>query len=209
MRTVRETSAGGLVVDGFDDTTASADGDGSTGALRAALIGRTDRRGRMLWSMPKGHVETGETVEQTAMREIAEETGISGEVLASLGSIDYWFVSEGRRIHKTVHHFLLRYQGGELSDEDYEVSEVEWVSLDDLPARLAYADERKLARLAADMLGEMISGPPHDPTPPKPQRPQNTQNTRSRDAPEAAGRGRRRRAHRAMVQKPRGKTSPT
>ena len=70
----------------------------------AALIGRVDRRGRMLWSLPKGHVEQGETAEQTAIREVAEETGIHGHVLAALGSIDYWFVTEGRRVHKTVHH---------------------------------------------------------------------------------------------------------
>nr|WP_307810590.1 NUDIX hydrolase [Tomitella biformata] len=150
MRTVRETSAGGLVINGLDDETSQ---------LRAALIGRIDRRGRLLWSMPKGHVEHGETVEETAMREVAEETGIRGQILASLGSIDYWFVSEGRRIHKTVHHYLLRYQGGELSDEDYEVSEVAWVPLSELDHRLAYADERKLARLASKMLTEMMSGP--------------------------------------------------
>ena len=62
----------------------------------AALISRTDRRGRMLWSLPKGHIEQGETAEQTAIREVAEETGIHGHVLAALGSIDYWFVTEGR-----------------------------------------------------------------------------------------------------------------
>ncbi|MBZ4359444.1 NUDIX domain-containing protein, partial [Mycobacterium tuberculosis] len=65
----------------------------------AALIGRTDRRGRLLWSLPKGHIEEGETAEQTAIREVAEETGIQGVVVAELGSIDYWFVTEGRRQH--------------------------------------------------------------------------------------------------------------
>src|SRR3546814_13459384 len=75
--------------------------------LCAALIGRTDRRGRLLWSLPKGHIEQGETAEQTAMREVEEETGIQGTVLAPLGSIDYWFVTEGRRVHKTVHHYQI------------------------------------------------------------------------------------------------------
>ena len=97
LRRVDETSAGGLVV---------AD-DGVTGP-RAALIGRTDRRGRLLWSLPKGHIEEGETPEDTAVREVAEETGIIGEVVAPLGIIDFWFVADGRRVHKTVHHFLLR-----------------------------------------------------------------------------------------------------
>jgi 8-oxo-dGTP pyrophosphatase MutT (NUDIX family) len=143
LRTVHETSAGGLVVDGLD---------GPQGSQVAALIGRVDRRGRTLWSLPKGHIELGETAEQTAIREVAEETGIQGDVLASLGSIDYWFVTEGRRVHKTVHHYLLRFLGGELSDHDLEVSEVAWVPLDELPSRLAYADERRLAEVAGELI---------------------------------------------------------
>ncbi|GAA3157676.1 hypothetical protein GCM10020255_039290 [Rhodococcus baikonurensis] len=89
------------------------------------------------------------------MREVEEETGIQGTVLAPLGSIDYWFVTEGRRVHKTVHHYLLRFLGGELSDEDIEVTEVAWVPLTELHSRLAYADERKLAELASQMIAEM------------------------------------------------------
>jgi 8-oxo-dGTP pyrophosphatase MutT (NUDIX family) len=143
LRTVHETSAGGLVVDGLD---------GPQGSQVAALIGRVDRRGRMLWSLPKGHIELGETAEQTAIREVAEETGIRGDVLASLGSIDYWFVTEGRRVHKTVHHYLLRFLGGELSDHDLEVSEVAWVPLEELSSRLAYADERRLAEVADELI---------------------------------------------------------
>ena len=89
-----ETSAGGLIV------------DHESGA--AAVIGRLDRRGRLLWSLPKGHIEEGETAEQAAVREVEEETGIIGCVVAPLGTIDFWFVAEDRRVHKTVHHFLLR-----------------------------------------------------------------------------------------------------
>ncbi len=126
--------------------------DNPQGSHMVALIGRIDRRGRMLWSLPKGHIELGETAEQTAIREVAEETGIQGDVLASLGSIDYWFVTEGRRVHKTVHHYLLRFLGGELSDHDLEVSEVAWVPLDELPSRLAYADERRLAEIAGELI---------------------------------------------------------
>jgi 8-oxo-dGTP pyrophosphatase MutT (NUDIX family) len=146
LRTVRETSAGGLVVDGLG---------GPPDKLCAALIGRTDRRGRLLWSLPKGHIEKGETAEQTAMREVHEETGIHGTVLATLGSIDYWFVTEGRRVHKTVHHYLLRYLDGELSDADVEVTEVAWVPLPELRSRLAYADERRLADVADQLIAEM------------------------------------------------------
>ncbi len=114
----------------------------------------------MLWSLPKGHIEQGETAEQTAIREVAEETGIRGSVLAALGSIDYWFVTEGRRVHKTVHHYLMRSLGGELSDDDVEVTEVAWVPLEELPRRLAYADERKLAQVAGDLIDKLQSEGP-------------------------------------------------
>ena len=142
LRKVEETSAGGLVVD-------------RTGSRpRAAIIGRLDRRGRLLWSLPKGHLEAGESAEDAAVREVEEETGIRGRVVAPLGTIDYWFVAEDRRIHKTVHHYLLEASGGELSDEDIEVDEVAWVPLDELRDRLAYAGERRLAQTAADLLAD-------------------------------------------------------
>jgi ADP-ribose pyrophosphatase YjhB (NUDIX family) len=140
METVDETSAGGLIVD-----TSRVD-------LPAALIARLDRRGRLLWSLPKGHIEAGETAEQAAVREIQEETGIEGGLLGELGVIDFWFVAEGKRVHKTVHHFLLRAVGGELSDADIEVAEVAWVPLDEVEKRLAYNDERKLVAGVRDLL---------------------------------------------------------
>lgn len=143
LRRVDETSAGGLVVDAERDVPA------------AALIGRIDRRGRLLWSLPKGHIEHGESPADTAVREVAEETGIIGEILAPLGVIDFWFVADGRRVHKTVHHFLLRAVGGALSDEDIEVNEVAWVPLEELSARLAYADERALAERAPRLLADI------------------------------------------------------
>ncbi len=175
MRTVRETSAGGLVVDGLG---------GPPEKLCAALIGRTDRRGRLLWSLPKGHIEQGETAEETAMREVHEETGVRSTVLAELGSIDYWFVTEGRRVHKTVHHYLLRYLGGELSDADVEVTEVAWVPLKELPSRLAYADERRLAEVAGELIDKLhTDGPaalPPLPTTAPRRRPQTHSHPRNR-----------------------------
>ncbi|MDQ1685872.1 MAG: hypothetical protein QOC82_2609 [Frankiaceae bacterium] len=146
LRRVDETSAGGLVLD--------RRGPEANGAL----IGRLDRRGRLLWSLPKGHVERGETEEDTAVREVMEETGIRGAVVGKLGTIDFWFVADGRRIHKTVHHFLLvatdPVNGLVLSDEDVEVSEVAWVPLGEVASRLAYADERRLLERVPDLLPE-------------------------------------------------------
>ncbi|MGH3559429.1 MAG: NUDIX hydrolase [Mycobacterium sp.] len=185
LRTVHETSAGGLVIDGID---------GPREEQVAALIGRVDRRGRMLWSLPKGHIELGETAEQTAIREVAEETGIQGSVLAALGRIDYWFVTDGRRVHKTVHHYLMRCSGGELSDDDLEVAEVAWVPIPELPSRLAYADERRLAEVADELIDTLQADGPAalpalPPTSPR-QRPQTHSRTRHRRSDEAA-RGRK------------------
>jgi 8-oxo-dGTP pyrophosphatase MutT (NUDIX family) len=142
LRRVEETSAGGLVVDRAGPVPL------------AALIGRTDRRGRLLWSLPKGHIEQGETAEMAAVREVEEETGIRGVLLAPLGTIDFWFIAEGRRVHKTVHHFLLEAASGELSDADAEVIEVAWVPLPDVAARLAYADERRLLERVPALLAD-------------------------------------------------------
>jgi 8-oxo-dGTP pyrophosphatase MutT (NUDIX family) len=176
LRTVHETSAGGLVIDGLD---------GPRHEQVAALIGRVDRRGRMLWSLPKGHIEQGETAEQTAIREVAEETGIRGSVLAALGRIDYWFVTDGRRVHKTVHHYLMRFSGGELCDEDLEVAEVAWVPIHELPSRLAYADERRLAQVADELIDRLQTDgpaalPPLPPSAPR-RRPQTHSRTRHSD----------------------------
>jgi ADP-ribose pyrophosphatase YjhB (NUDIX family) len=135
---VEETSAGGLVVDVKRDA--------------AALIARHDRKGRLVWSLPKGHIEAGEDARQAAVREIKEETGIDGRIVEELGTIAFWFVVEDRRVHKTVHHFLLLATGGELSDEDPEVVETAWVALDDLQDRLEYPDERDLVRSVRQLL---------------------------------------------------------
>jgi ADP-ribose pyrophosphatase YjhB (NUDIX family) len=144
LRRVEETSAGGLVIDGFGSD------------ARGALIGRLDRRGRLLWSLPKGHVEPGESAEDTAIREVAEETGISGRLLGRLGTIDFWFVAGGQRVHKTVHHFLLLAEGGELSDADIEVAEVAWVPIGEVAGRLAYADERRLVERVPELLADSV-----------------------------------------------------
>jgi ADP-ribose pyrophosphatase YjhB (NUDIX family) len=142
LRQVDEFSAGGLIVDLAGEVP------------RGALIARTERHGRLLWSLPKGHIEIGETPEQAAVREVEEETGIAGVIVAELGTIDFWFVAEGRRIHKTVQHYLMRATGGELSDADIEVTEVAWVPLPEIRAQLAYPDERGLVDAAGRLLAD-------------------------------------------------------
>ncbi len=142
---VEETSAGGLVLDRL-----------STSAY-AVLISRIDRRNRQVWSFPKGHVEPGETFEQTAVREVSEETGVSARVLSLLGEIDFSFTIGENRIHKTVHHYLMIRVGGDLSDVDPEVDSVEWVPLRKVSDRLTYADERALLDTAKCRISELIA----------------------------------------------------
>jgi ADP-ribose pyrophosphatase YjhB (NUDIX family) len=131
---VDEVSAGGLVID--------------RSGKNGLLIGRIDHKDatgqRILWSLPKGHIEAGETPEQAALREVAEETGIESAIERSLGIIDFWFMAGGKRIHKTVHHYLFRETGGLLAAQESEVDEVSWFPLSEIVGRLAYPDEKKL-----------------------------------------------------------------
>jgi len=140
---VEEISAGGVVIDVHD------------GVARVAVIARRNRAGKVEWCLPKGHLESDETLEQTAVREVAEETGIIGRVLASLGTIDYWFSASGTRIHKVVHHYLLEATGGELSvegDPDAEAIDVAWFPLDDVHSHLTFPNEQRIAQVAWERL---------------------------------------------------------
>lgn len=126
----------------------------------AAVIARRNRAGRLEWCLPKGHLEGEETPEQAAIREIAEETGIRGEIVARLGTIDYWFTGDDRRVHKVVHHFLLNATGGDLTvtgDPDGEAEDVAWIAVSELPTRLAYPNERRLAEAASAVLADCSS----------------------------------------------------
>jgi 8-oxo-dGTP pyrophosphatase MutT (NUDIX family) len=109
-----------------------------------------------VWALPKGQIDEGETGEETALREVFEETGASGRSLGKLGDVRYWFNWEGERIFKVVTFFLVRYERGTLGEAPpefrHEVEEVRWLPLDEAPQTLAYQGERQMAERAQAVL---------------------------------------------------------
>ncbi len=109
-------------------------------------------RGTRVIGLPKGGANPGETPEETALREVKEETGTTAAVREPIGDVSYWYRRDGRRIFKTVHFFLCDYLSGSTDDHDHEVDAARWIPLDDAPHRLSYPAERRLARLALSKL---------------------------------------------------------
>jgi 8-oxo-dGTP pyrophosphatase MutT (NUDIX family) len=104
--------------------------------------------GRRITGLPKGGPERGETPEQTATREVREETGITAEVREPLGAVEYWYRRGGRRVFKTVHFFLFDFISGSTADHDHEVDEARWIPLRDAVRSLSYPGERALIERA-------------------------------------------------------------
>ncbi|MGH2446470.1 MAG: NUDIX hydrolase [Acidimicrobiia bacterium] len=137
LRTARATSAGGLVHRTVD------------GRTEIVLV---HRRSPVLWALPKGTPDSGETHEETALRETREETGLEVEIEAPISSIRYFFVRGSTRFHKTVHFFLMRPMGGALDLHDAEFDEVRWVPISEALALLNHATERSVVERARSMI---------------------------------------------------------
>ena len=117
------------------------------------MLGRRQHDGdRITWSLPKGTPDAAETMEQTALREVGEETGLEVRIIAPVGPIHYFFTQQGRRIHKTVHYFLMEAIGGDLAGHDHEFDDVVWVDLDDARAMMSFATERQIVEQALSLL---------------------------------------------------------
>jgi 8-oxo-dGTP pyrophosphatase MutT (NUDIX family) len=114
-----------------------------------------------LWALPKGLISPGENAESTALREVAEETGLEGTSLGKLGDVRYVYV-RGERIFKVVSFYLFRYRRGRIGEIParfrHEVAEARWLPLEDAPRLLAYKGEREMAEKALMMLA--AGGPP-------------------------------------------------
>jgi 8-oxo-dGTP pyrophosphatase MutT (NUDIX family) len=133
---IREFSAGGVVIRRFH------------GRPFVAVVRVRDE----ILALPKGHPEPGESSMDAARREVREETGIEAEPLEKLEDIRYWYSRDGERVLKIVSFFLFRYRAGRVADHDHEVEEARWIPLEDAPALLAYASERKVAETALSAL---------------------------------------------------------
>ena len=137
MNTRNEVSAGGVIhrkSDGRTDVCLISTGGGKN------------------WQLPKGIIEPGEPAEEAARREVAEETGLSGEIEQPLDKIEYWYVWEGTRIHKLVYFFLFRHTGGSTNLHDDEVDDARWFAIEDALERLSFENERRIVRQAATVL---------------------------------------------------------
>ncbi len=137
LREGTATSAGGIVI------------RFSEGVPQLVVGCRKRDRDGVTWTLPKGTPNPGETTEETALREVTEETGLLVRIVRPLDSIAYTFVQSRTRIHKTVHYFLMAPVGGDLARHDHEFDEVRWVGFDDAAALLTFQTERALVARAA------------------------------------------------------------
>ncbi len=132
----RAFSAGGVVIR-----------QGQDGAQ--LVLGRRRHDGRReIWSLPKGTPDGDETPEETALREVTEETGLQVRILDTIGDIHYRFVREGRRIDKTVHYYLMEATGGDLADHDHEFEDVRWFEVAEAEALMRFPTERDIVARA-------------------------------------------------------------
>ncbi len=107
-----------------------------------------------IFCLPKGKIEKSETLQEAALREVKEETGLNGIIEKELGKIKYWFYSEEdkARVHKTVTFFLIRYESGDTSDHDTDAEEVRWLPIDDALKIMTYPSERQMVEKAKESL---------------------------------------------------------
>ena len=138
LRTERVVSAGGVVLR-----------PGESGP-EVLLCGRSSEN---LWALPNGTPEEGESLEETARREVREETGVDAEPQAVVGEIKYWFSrpQQGVRYFKTVRHYLFRPVGGDPSLHDHEFDDVRWFPAQAALKLLTYQNEAKILRQALDL----------------------------------------------------------
>ncbi|MFN3479700.1 MAG: NUDIX hydrolase [Thermodesulfovibrionales bacterium] len=134
-----EVSSGGVIFRKRDDR------------IEVALVAVKDGR---VWCLPKGLIEKGEDERQTAVREVMEETGLTGRIIDKIGDISYWYFikEENVRCKKTVHFYLLEFISGDTEGHSWEVDRAGWFEIDEALRMLSYKDERDILNKAREML---------------------------------------------------------
>ena len=117
--------------------------------IEIVLCGRTSEG---LWALPKGTPDPGESLEETALREVAEETGLQVEIEGRVGSVRYEFRRRGEAFDKTVEHFLLRPVGGHLDGHDGEFDAVRWFPVEEALQLLTFENDREIVRKALRLI---------------------------------------------------------
>lgn len=105
-----------------------------------------------VWALPKGTPRIGESLQETAVREVEEETGLKVTIEEQIGQVQYWFVEEGVHYFKTVHYFLMRPAGGDMADHDPEFDEVLWLAFDKALGVLTYDNDQNIVRRAGELV---------------------------------------------------------
>ncbi len=126
------------------------------GEVEVVLVQTPARR----WSLPKGSPENGEKLDETALREVAEETGLEVQLDEKIGVMRYSFSGEEARIDKAVHFWLMRPTGGSFADHDDEHIDVRWVGLGDAMRMVSYRNTASLLEDAAALLDRRIGSTP-------------------------------------------------
>ena len=134
-----QVSSGGVIFRRYD------------GSIEVAMVAV---KGGNVWCLPKGLIDKGEVPEETAIREVAEETGLKGRIIEKLGEITYWYYikEENIKCRKTVHFFLMEYEGGDVSNHDWEVDDASWFLIDEALKTASYRGEKEIIEKARKKL---------------------------------------------------------
>lgn len=120
------------------------------------ICGFDAQPGHVIWGLPKGTPEDGETREQTALREVSEETGLQVSIEQFIDSIDYCFerYGDGAACHKVVYFYLMNANGGDLSMHDHEFDYVRWLPAPDAMRTLTYDNEVRVVENALHLISK-------------------------------------------------------